>query len=122
MIRFPECRRGDTWSYDAPITFESGSLEDCIITMTIKNKVTDRDSRAIERIDNNNLGGIQILDPTAPTASVRLTLTDEQTARFPPRKLYADIQIELEDGTTFTVENLSTDFIVKADVTRRTAL
>lgn len=122
MIRFPECRRGDTWSYDAPVNFDSGSLVDCIITMTIKHKVTDRDSRALEMIDNNNRGGIQILVPTAPIGSIRLTLTDEQTARLPPRKLWADIQIELEDGTTFTVENLSTDFVVKADVTRRTSL
>ena len=120
MIRFPECRRGDTWSYELPIALASGSLADCIVTMTGKRRASDEDEDAIFQIDNDELGGVTIVEPNAPIARVRLTLSDELTATFPTKSLVADVQIGLADGTTRTVENLDPTFPVRADVTRRT--
>ena len=88
--------------------------------MTGKRRASDEDEDAIFQIDNDELGGVTIVEPNAPIARVRLTLSDELTATFPTKSLVADVQIGLADGTTRTVENLDPTFPVRADVTRRT--
>ena len=126
MTRFPTARRGSTYRHELEIGATSGSIADCTIRMMIKERFSDADATALVSIDNDALGGITIVSPTAPIV-IEIEIDDATMATLPAggsgntTRLVAGIQIELPDGTTEEVEDLDPSFYVRADIVRAVA-
>lgn len=126
MTKFPIARRGSTYRHQLEIAVTSGSIADCILRMMVKSSFDDADAAALVSIDNDLLGGITVVSPTAPIV-IEIEIDDAVMATLPAggsgntTRLVAGIQIELPDGTTEEIENLDPSFYVRADIVRAVA-
>jgi hypothetical protein len=123
-FKFPTCIRGETYVALVPISLDSGSIADCVIRMMVKASFDDADGSALVSIDNDALGGIEIVSATAPI-SIRVTIADDVTAAFsftgPGKSYVTGISLEMSDGTTEKVGDLNPRFFVGAHAVRAVA-
>lgn len=115
MLKVPNIRRGDDWSYTHAVSATGGTLTSVSkISMTWKYAVSDPDSAAAAKITSDPGGGITILDASSFSCLVPHAVTSLIT----PGGLYVDIQYETLDGRVVTEDGLSMTTVCIPDVTR----
>jgi hypothetical protein len=124
--RFPTARRGSSYSHTLQISVTSGTISGCTLRMMIKAGRNDADAAALISLDNALLGGLTIISATAPI-TIGIAITDTALAAIPITgsssvvRLYANIQVELPDGTTEELDNIEDVFLVRSDIVRAVA-
>lgn len=111
-------RRGDTWSYDFPLTWEDDTplapAEVEQIWFLVKLTRTAADSAAVITLTYG--AGIQWVDTAR--GKVRVTGDPATTATLAPRRYHYDLQVKLTTGAILTPDGASGDLDLLPDVTR----
>jgi hypothetical protein len=120
-IRFPKGKRGNTYGARITFTSSSGSIAECVVRVMVKSSTVDADADALISVDNDELGGVTIINAASPHV-IDVDFTDTQMATLPaPKNVKIGVQLEMSDGTTEELEEVALDWLVTADVIRGVA-